>query len=79
MKGDPWSDGSTGYTYRSAKWHYQWVPESNQSKLFDIQNDPFSEKEISFYKQSLILDFQNQITKWNEDIIQVDINTNESD
>ena len=49
------------------------------SKLFDIQNDPFSEKEISFYKQSLILDFQNQITKWNEDIIQVDINTNESD
>ncbi len=79
VKGDPWSNGSTGYTFRSAKWHYQWVPESNQSKLFDIQNDPFSEKEISFYKQSLILDFQNQITKWNEDIIQVDINTNESD
>jgi len=75
VSGNPWSDGSTGYTYRSDKWHYQWIPDSNKSKLFDISKDPFCDNDLSLNQNNLIIKFQKNIIDWNKNIIKRKINT----
>jgi len=75
IEGDPWSDGGVGYTYRSDKWHYQWIPSSYESKLFNIQKDYFCDNDLSFNNNELVSKFRKKITNWNINIIKREINT----
>ena len=36
VPGDPWSNDSTGFSYRSDRWHLLWVPDRNFVELYDI-------------------------------------------
>ena len=73
VPGDPWSNDSTGFSYRSDRWHLLWVPDRNFVELYDIKADPYETNEISSSNIDTVEVIKEEIVFWNEEILKRDI------
>ena len=69
VPGDPWANDSTGYSYRTNRWHFLWVPERDFMELYDVKKDPFEQKELSKDSIGVISMINREIITWNEEIL----------
>ncbi len=57
----------SGYYRRDARWHFVWLPESNETALYDLENDPGQLTDASAAKAQLIEKFKEDIGRWREE------------
>ena len=69
VPGDPWANDSTGYSYRTDRWHFMWIPDRDFMELYDIENDPFEQDEISNEHIELVSSIKEEIIDWNKGIL----------
>lgn len=53
-----------GYYRRDARWHFVWLPESDEIALWDLENDPRQLNDVSVNHGDIIVGFKNDITAW---------------
>lgn len=54
----------TGYYRRDRRWHFVWLPHSNETALYDLSLDPGQLYDVSKGNRSLIVQFQEDINDW---------------
>ena len=69
VPGDPWANDSTGYSYRTNRWHFLWVPERDFMELYDVKKDPFEQKELSKDSIGVVSMIKKEIRTWNKEIL----------
>ena len=69
VPGDPWANDSTGYSYRTNRWHFLWVPERDFMELYDVKKDPYEKNELSKDSIGVVSMIKKEIITWNEEIL----------
>lgn len=53
-----------GYYRRDLRWHFIWLPQSDETALYDLRNDPGQLVDVSLQNKALIETFQSDIRAW---------------
>ncbi len=53
-----------GYYRRDARWHFVWLPDSDETSLYDLEADPGQLTDVSANEPGLVRDFQADIDEW---------------
>lgn len=61
---DHMGGAQSGYYRRDARWHFVWITESDETALYDLDNDPGQLKDVSASNQALIAGFKSDIADW---------------
>lgn len=54
----------SGYYRRDARWHFVWLPESGETALYDLDNDPGQLRDASLDNPALVEQFKSDIAEW---------------
>jgi len=57
----------SGYYRRDARWHFVWLPESDETALYDLDNDPGQLNDASEANLALVDRFKADINAWIEE------------
>ncbi len=63
-EGDMMGKNIEGYWLRNKDWFFQWNATDDQKALFDMNEDPFNDKDLSSEFPDLVAQLQNQIEDW---------------
>ena len=55
-----------GYYRRDLRWHFVWLPESDETALYDLKNDPGQLSDASEARPELLVQFKQDIDAWRE-------------
>lgn len=58
----------SGYYRRDARWHFVWLPESEETALYDLENDPDQLADASEANPDLIRRFKQDIASWRSEL-----------
>ncbi len=53
-----------GYYLRDLRWHFVWLPDTDETALYDLENDPGQLTDVSGEQEALITGFKTAITAW---------------
>lgn len=53
-----------GYYRRDLRWHFVWLPETGETALYDLENDPGQLNDISAMRPGLVAGFKADIAAW---------------
>ncbi|NNU16231.1 sulfatase-like hydrolase/transferase [Parvularcula sp. ZS-1/3] len=56
----------SGYYRRDLRWHFVWLPETGETALYDLENDPGQLADVSEENPELISTFKSDIEDWQE-------------
>jgi len=54
----------SGYYLRDARWHFVWIPENDETALYDLDNDPGQTRDASADNAALVERFKASIAEW---------------
>jgi len=54
----------SGYYRRDLRWHFVWLPESNETALYDLDNDPGQLTDVSAANSPIVERFKADISSW---------------
>ncbi len=54
----------SGYYRRDARWHFVWLPASDETALYDLENDPEQLTDASAANPALLRRFKEDIANW---------------
>ena len=54
----------SGYYRRDERWHFVWLPETNETALYDLEKDPQQQIDFSSSYPVMIKQFKDDITAW---------------
>jgi len=57
----------SGYYRRDARWHFVWLPGSDETALYDLENDPGQLTDASAANAALVDGFKADIQNWIEE------------
>lgn len=55
-----------GYYRRDQRWHFVWLPESEETALYDLDNDPGQTTDVSGANPGLVAEFKTDIRAWSD-------------
>ena len=55
-----------GYYRRDLRWHFVWLPETDEVALYDLQNDPGQRNDVSKQHVGMVAGFTADIERWRE-------------
>ncbi len=56
----------TGYYRRDKRWHFVWLPLSDETALYDLEKDPDQALDVSDHRSDLISQFKDDINSWRD-------------
>ncbi|MDJ0641915.1 MAG: sulfatase-like hydrolase/transferase [Erythrobacter sp.] len=60
----------SGYYRRDARWHFVWLPDRDETALYDLENDPGQLTDASSENPALIERFKADIERWRQEFEQ---------
>lgn len=56
----------TGYYRRDMRWHFVWLPQSQETALYDLDNDPRQLNDVTNLYNNLVNQFKEDINNWRD-------------
>ena len=56
----------SGYYRRDLRWHFVWLPDTDETALYDLQNDPGQLEDVSTRNPDQVAGFKKDIESWRD-------------